>query len=143
MAYIILFKEEYFNKDYVMRPYLYTVKVEGFEDLRRPVTGYDIFDRSRYGVKYFNTKKAAINQLNKINKDKEKFDEMVRNYPKVPEGIGKNAIKTLRFASKDHTYGPYNAKVVELPEIILLETNSRLSIDIQVSKILFELWNKS
>ena len=143
MAYIILFKEEYFNKDYVMRPYLYMVKVEGFEDLRRPVTGYDIFDRSRYGVKYFNTKKAAITQLNKINKDKEKFDEMVRNYPKVPEGIGKTAIRTLRFASKDRRYGPYNAKVVELPEIILLETNSRLSIDKQVSKILFELWKKS
>lgn len=138
MAYIILF-----NKEDGMRPYLYMVKVEGFEDLRRPVAGYDIFDRSRYGVKYFNTKKAAINQLNKINKDKEKFDEMVRNYPKVPEGIGKTAIRTLRFASKDHTYGPYNAKVVELPEIILLETNSRLSIDKQVSKILFELWNKS
>lgn len=32
MAYIILFKEEYFNKDYSMRPYLYMVNVEGFKE---------------------------------------------------------------------------------------------------------------
>ena len=139
MSYIILFKTED-----GMRPYLYMVNIDGFKDLKRPVAGYDIFDRSTYGVKYFNTKKAAIIQLNKINKDKERFDEMVRNYPKVPNNISKIAIRTLRLASEDHRYGSYNdAKVIELPEIIPIRTNTNISIDEQVDEFLLKLWEEN
>lgn len=138
MPYVILF-----NEDGVIRPYLYMVNVEGFKDLKRPVAGYNIFDYSRFGVKYFGTKKYARTQLNKINKDKEKFDDMVLNYPNFPDNIGKIGIRTIKFAHKDHNYGPYNARVVELPENITLQTSCRIPIDRQINRILLELWNRS
>lgn len=138
MPYVILF-----NEDDVISPYLYRVNIEGFKDLKRPVVGDDIFDYSRFGVKYFGTKKYAKELLNKINKDKEKFDDMVLNYPKFPDNIGKIAIRTIKFARENHTYGPYNAKVVELPETIILQTSYRIPIDRQINRILLELWKKS
>lgn len=86
----------------------------------------------------FDTKEKAEQFLEMVQKYKEGQDFLLEN----PENIkGKRARSYVDWVKEGYEFGPFNAKVVEVPETIEIKVNGPKIRD-QIQEILIELYNK-